>query len=482
MKESLAVELLRSLNRDELKELGDLVRSPYFNKSNVVIKLYSLLIKHSPGYTSRALERERIFKKLYPGKDYNEGTLKTRMAELTALIKEFILQSGLKNKHLERKIWLGTEYYKRKLFTLSEKKLNEAAACIEKDNITDTSYFRNKLLVLSEMNTLNLSRDMKHENYTISLERGEYLVNYSLNFMMQIMNDIEVSGMEAKVKPEFSAVNEFLKSFNIKEYLTKLEENNYKYYPALAIAYYGYASFLEPENEEYFFILKELVFTHYDKISASELYNFWSLLSNSAFLHYLKKGLAYAEQSHEINKFFIEKNILPASSHFPPLLYQNAVLNAIIVKDIEWAESFAVNYKERVIHETRENRFNYVMALIEFEKKNYERSLQYSSSLIFNDIFDKINARMVILKNYYELGHWEQVLSMLDSLKHFITENKELPEYTVTRLRKMIKHMGRAAGAKFSMKKLDYADYKEAENDKPFQISEWILIKMKELL
>lgn len=481
MHKSLVTELLKTLDKEELKLLGDFIRSPFFNKNKPLIKAYKIFYSCAPAYTARMLEKKKLFAKLYPGREYNEGTLKTRMSELATLIKEFILQRGFKKKEFERKIWLAAEYSKRKMFVLSEKQLNEASAFIEMD-VIDIEFFRKKLEILSERHSLNLLKDMKKETYTLSIERGEYLANYFLSLMMQIMNDIEITGMEAQLKTDMNVGKLFSESIDIKKFLAALEQKEYKYFPILAVPYYGYASFLEPGNEEYFFKLKELVFRYYDSISGMELYNFWSTLSNSAFLNYLDKGIVYAEHSHEINKFFIERNILPASGQFPSLLYQNAVLNAIIVKDLQWAENFATGYKDKLVSETAESRFNYVMSLIEFEKKNYSKSLEYAVNIKFNDIFDKINARMVTIKNYYELGHWEQVLSMLDSLKHFINESKELPEYNIIRLQKMVKYLGKATTVRSGTKKLDYADYKEAENDKPFQISEWVLNKMKELI
>jgi hypothetical protein len=482
MHNSIAIELLKGLSKEELRLLKDLIASPFFNRNKTLIRLFEIISDCAPGYTSRALERKKLFRKLYPGREFNEGTLKTRMSELVSLIKEFILQKGLKEKRLERKLWLSEELSKRKFFGMAEKQLNEASEEINESGAPDTDFFRKNLEILSQKHALYLAQDMKKETYMLSIERGEYLINYSLNMIMQIMNDIEITGMEAQVKPEIEIGKLFSENFNIKEFLSALEKKEYKYYPVLAVSYYGYASFLEPGNEEVFFKLKELVFEYHESISKKELYNFWSILSNSAFLNYLSKGVKFAEHSHEINKFFLERNVLPASGQFPPLLYQNAILNAIIVKDTEWAESFAASYKEKLVPGTSESRYSYVMALIEFEKRNFNRSLEYAISIRFNDVFDKVNTRMVVIKNYYELGHWEQVFSMLDSLKHFINESKELPEYNVVRLQKMAKYMGKLTAARADGKKLDYADFKEAEKEKPFQISEWILEKMKELV
>ncbi|MBN8568209.1 MAG: hypothetical protein J0M18_01155, partial [Ignavibacteria bacterium] len=62
------IDILKTLNKTELKSLGDFINSPYFNSIEKLKDLYIEVSKSYPDFTSKRLEDEAIHKKLYPGK------------------------------------------------------------------------------------------------------------------------------------------------------------------------------------------------------------------------------------------------------------------------------------------------------------------------------------------------------------------------------------------------------------------------------
>ena len=257
---------------------------------------------------------------------------------------------------------------------------------------------------------------------------------------------------------------------------------NYKLYPFLAINYYANLSLSDPEDENNFFKLKELIYNNYKNFSLNTVYNYWSMLSNAVIINYLNKGSKFLYEGHEINKFFIENMLFDPAKPLSAHAYQNTVVNALLVKDIEWCEKFIDEFKHLLTGDARENRYNFCKAMVLFEKKDYESSISFLNKVKHADWHFKITVRIYYLKNYFELGLHEQLHSLLDSLKHMIADNNALPGYVDERINKSLYYIGKIAGAKFDGKKLDDADLIEAEKIKYYNHKEWIIEKMKELL
>jgi hypothetical protein len=200
-------------------------------------------------------------------------------------------------------------------------------------------------------------------------------------------------------------------------------------------------------------------------------------------LYQKKGGSDILIEGHEVNVFFIEKKLFPQDRYFPAGAYQNTVVNAVMAGEPDWAESFAEKFKDKLSPESMNNRYNYSKAMISFNKKKYEESIKHLSFITHDNWHYKCNARMFYLQNYYELGMPEQVITLIDSFRHFISNNTEIiPGYLDEKIKVTLDQINKITGVKFGGKKLDYADYKRALDLKTILHKEWVLEKMKELL
>ena len=67
-------------------------------------------------------------------------------------------------------------------------------------------------------------------------------------------------------------------------------------------------------------------------------------------------------------------------------------------------------------------------AQLDFEKGEFGRVLERIADLKPDLFYLKIDIRNLTLMAYYELGYVESVISGLDSYRHFIADNKTIPE------------------------------------------------------
>ena len=73
------IEILQKFDKKELLKLGDFTRSPYLNSVEIVIKMFDEVAKCHPQYNSPKLSYEKMWKKLYPAKPYNDKIIRNRL-------------------------------------------------------------------------------------------------------------------------------------------------------------------------------------------------------------------------------------------------------------------------------------------------------------------------------------------------------------------------------------------------------------------
>ena len=91
MLKSSLLEILRTFSKQELIKFEDFVMSPYFNKKENVLKLFLEIKKYAPEFSSDNLEKEKVWKNMFPEKEYNYGIMKNFIHDLTGLSEKFIL-------------------------------------------------------------------------------------------------------------------------------------------------------------------------------------------------------------------------------------------------------------------------------------------------------------------------------------------------------------------------------------------------------
>ena len=79
---SKIVEIIRTLDSSEFKRLGKFIESPYFNDNRTPIKLYGFIDKYYPNFDKKNFTKENLYKYLFPGKSYNDSTLRKLLSQM----------------------------------------------------------------------------------------------------------------------------------------------------------------------------------------------------------------------------------------------------------------------------------------------------------------------------------------------------------------------------------------------------------------
>src|SRR5947209_8944843 len=126
MYRSSLIELLKTFSKQEMKDFGEYVHSPFFNKNINVSKLYAHIRKYHPELKEDKIEKEYTFRKIYNTSKYNDSLMRGTMFRLAKLAEDFIAYNQYKLNGIEEKKFPLKELRNRNVNRLFLKKFKEA--------------------------------------------------------------------------------------------------------------------------------------------------------------------------------------------------------------------------------------------------------------------------------------------------------------------------------------------------------------------
>jgi hypothetical protein len=470
MKKTQLAETLRSLNKNEFREFGKFVRSPFFNNRDEVIRFYNSIKKFYPDFDSDNFTKERIFKQVYKRKQYSDVMMRKLTSLMVNLIMEYLLVNFGKTNKLESDVKLLEILRERKmldLFVKKEKKVFE----LFKTSKHDFDLYNLQYRATSSINGVISLKDEKKMLRIFRKEHDDFMA-YFLSFVL--MQYIRLSEWSRIYTYNFDK-----KLFN--EVTQFLSNNKHEDYPLIPL-YYNMLMLLETGEERFFNTLKSQRIKYFEKVTQINNYNIAIVLIHHCYKKIQEGFGEYRIHQFELTKSLIENDLIPPG-YIEQYFFTNTVRYTSSMKEINWSLEFIEKFKDRLDPESKDEILNYTRSMIEFHRGNFDLSLKLLSSININRSNMKYDIKNIMLMNYYELGFSEQLISHIDAYKHFIArEDKKSLEFKekiklflscVLSLNQILADNNKTK-AELLKRKIENAPY--------FNHKEWLLSKTEELL
>jgi len=443
MIKSALIETIKTFSKQDIKEFGLFIQSPFFNTNQSVIKLYEQIKKLYPVFEEKHLDKNLLFEKAFGKIKYNDSFMRMTVFRCLELSKEFLIHRNLQNNHLMKETLLLDELNTRELNNLMMKSINELDKRINKQKFRDASAYLTKYRLEYFKNDIK-SRDTKTITYKDSLDKDLMLEQTSLNtfffisslkFFQYFLNQKSFV-VNAGGYPDFmNEVLEFLKL-----------NSKYLLVPVLNI-YYNIVLMLITKNDKYFFDLKKILFENKNDIGYLEKCNLIATLRNYAQSKYNEGYLEFRSSMIDIIKFSIEKDILTPSEkgkYISEMRFMNIVWAGIQTKEFDWLEEFIRKFTNRLEPNKRQYVLAHSSASIEFGKGHYTEALEkLGKSGPIKNVMYKTAIKQLTLMIYYELHWYVPASDLLDAYRHFIRTDKLLPEMYLTKGNSFINYYNR---------------------------------------
>ncbi len=197
MLKSSLLEIIRTFSKQEMAKFEDFVKSPYFNKKENIIKLFFEIKKNTPEFSVDNLEKENLWKNIFPGKEYNYGIMKNLIFDLSKLAEQFIVDLKFSKEKYKYNEYLISEllnrglkkYYLGKNSSL-KKELNSFPVNAGKSSISEyislMSAIADRSMFYSHM------YDPKAINVNDQIERDSYHISKLMLQLFGGYSDVEV--------------------------------------------------------------------------------------------------------------------------------------------------------------------------------------------------------------------------------------------------------------------------------------------------
>lgn len=423
------ITMLSTFSSNELAGFSKFLDSPFNNrKGPYIVKAFEAIRKFHPSYSSPEFTKEKVFSSLYGNKPYNDVLFRKILSELQKLAEDFLAAVTSGEFDFTRELRLLQVFRKRRLDKLFEKKYADVSRYLgNPTGKVNKDYFRSQYDMEIEGVNYELIKDRQEKTFE-GLKKIQQHITY--DFLINIL-DIQYNlmiGNDSSFRNEYNFITELIKHIDFDELKKFLKKNTAEQYPIFEIFYYRWLSYLEGENEKYYFKLKELVLKHLEYFNREEKYTMLIGLQNNA-IHKARAGkYEFHKEVFNINRIMIEKELYAAADDENMQLstFRNIFITARNVKENKWSEWFVENYISKLDPDKRENTYHFSRALIEFADRNYDKALRELQNLKYEHFMNKIDAQLLMLKIYYETGAFESALSLIDNLKHYYRDMKKV--------------------------------------------------------
>ncbi len=461
---SQTIEILKTLDKKELKRFGDFLQSPYFNNLTALIKIYYEVKKAHPEFIGSSLQSEVIFKKIYPNDNFKETRIQNLYAEFGTQLKKFLGYERFASEKTEIDIYTTEALMDKNLNKISQKVLNKF---LEENNNglqSDSDSFY-KLLRMNN-NYLTNQQFLREDGTEFFAERvNDYTETLMLFFFKNLFQlSALISDETVSQRKKKNNMNEIFDIVNIDKLFVYFDKNKPQYSSYLKIYYYMQPYVLRDMNEAQYNILKEEIL----KIIrlTSKITGYILIITIIHMLHeiMISKDKKYYREIFEFSKLFDELKFFPDKDipNFSNGAFHNIFIVAIILKEYDWAEDFVNEYSQYLNKEFRKNQKNYSMGILSFKKGKYEKSLDYFNEVDMIDIFEKVQLRIYYMMNYIELKAYESALSSLNTLKQFYKDSyKDIPDIVRPLIPDALKYFAEIIKCEEEGRKADPILYKE---------------------
>jgi hypothetical protein len=484
------LNIIGKFSPKEIREFGEFIISPFFNKNENVIKLYSYIKKFHPEFSDKRLEKEYVYKKVFSKGVYNDGFMRTAIYNLGKLAEDFLAYVNFSKNELDKGINLLEELNERKLEKVFLKYYSEIESDLEREKHHDAEYFYMKYKIKEQMEEYmdwSKFKNKDFKNYTLNTttyiydELTCFYITKALNHYRFMLDKASYE----QIDYDYSLLDSII------DYL--LTKNN-NYIKQIKIKLHLYEILIQKESKvEYYRILKDILVREKDSLSHSDRYSLHNILQAFCIRKSYEGDTSYKKDRFELYKICVEQKLYIASEHiyFDDLLFANITNSAATSGEFTWLENFIDGHQEQLSPENKDMVISYSFARMNFEKGAFVEALKCLNGIkTIKHIQFKLPIRDLTLMVLYELAEYSQAYYQIDSYRHFLTNNKNfLADSRYERINsfvkaytKLIKLRDKTKSAVNSKISAETAKLKcELEKNSNIQERSWLLQKVSEL-
>lgn len=459
--------LFDALSSEELKGLSKAVQSPFFNTRDEELRLFNYLLKNSKDKREQ-LQTDLIYKYVFKHDKTDLAKLRHVMTYLTRIIKRYItINEFEQNKSLNHLLYIRTLRQRNlnKLFTITYK---EAEQYLSQQALLEPDINFYKLQLHTEYYAHSIV-NRKAENHDLQKLSEDLDTYYAIQKLKHACNILSYKNIfQFDHRPEL-----------IDEVLALIQRKNLLADPLVNILYYSYQCLSYPDNEQYFGQLKNALLTNVSIIDLRELKDMFTLAINYCIKRLNVGESRFYNEVFDLYRSGIENRVFEENGQLSPFTYKNIVSIAIGLKEHDWCKSFIVDYKQKLKPAYQVDFYTYSLARYYFSIDDYDKVIDLLHEVEIKEQFTELDARVLLIKTYYELNEFNLLDYSISNLKQQI-KRKKLQTYHNNVYKNFAAVIRQLTNLRPYDKKARAALTKKISDKTAIAEKEWLKLKLKE--
>lgn len=409
------VNLFYQLSKIERNNLLKFAQSPYHQSRQDVYELFFYLNKFTQK-DIKALQKETVLnyvyakQKLEDRKAYDLATLAIKTLE------DFLAIEHFQQQKTRKLLTLLETCQERKLYTKSSGILKKINRHLQKKVIQNSDF-------------LFTDYQFKYQQY-----QQHHLQQQQRNapvFLQEVTDSLDTAYIAEKLKQACTilahqAVYKADYHTGLLPFIIEFIEKNKSYLaqPAIAVYYYCYQALSHPEEDIFFTKFKSLILTKTKFFPKHELRDLYLLAINYGIKGYNNNKKSYLTEVFELYQEALEQEILLQNGELSAFSFKNIVVIALKLGQLDWTATFIQKHQQYLNIAVRETYVHYSTSKLYFSQKAYKKAMLLLQQVEYSDLYLNIDAKVMLLQMYYELGEHETLDSFLNSFKAFLMRKK----------------------------------------------------------
>ncbi len=431
MNNSTLIQLFKSLDKADRRQLRKVVTSPFFNQKEDVMALFDYIDKHLEAGAPK-LRKEKAFAAVYPKQKFDVDRLYYPMSALTQIILKYLTINELEQQTPQYHRLLNRALRKRGAEKIYEKTLEDSKTYLNEQPLRNGQFHLDSFILTfgEEFHTKQkLHRDADFGLQDIANDFHFYAISETLRLGIALLSHQVVAKREYN-QPLLAAA------------LTIAEQH--LDVPAIATQYFAFQTLsaahqIAPAHSTeqtvenatdteggFFQKLKKEITDNKKLFPETELRDLILVAINYCIRRQNRGELAYIHEALDLFQLGLKEGVLLESGILSPYTYKNVLMLALKINKYEWAEQFLVDYKKFLPEKERENLYKYNYAVFNFRKNDFTTAIQLLQEVNLKEVLFNLDARRMLARIYYDLKEFNALDSYIESSKIYLHRQNDI--------------------------------------------------------
>lgn len=418
MKNSKTITYISDLSFKDRDKFRQFVYSPYINQHQKTRELLDLLLSYLDK-SGQEVDMERLFGKLFPEEAFEEQKLHNLFSGLKKLYLRFLALEELELNTLAEELLILESCNRKNFFDLLVARARLLDKKLEEYPVRDSSFhytrYRMRVMLGYHAGTFG---DRAKTSDTFQ-EMMDHLDRYYLAEKLRHACHLLAHSMLLNLQYDFGMLPMLVHT---------MAEDPAKYTSDADIeAYYTIWMSLQKDNQDTHYLhMKKMLRDRFEALSKNAQTDLYGFANNYCIRQINAGNSSYQGELFELYKQGLERELLLVNGHLSEWDYKNIATLGCSLKAFEWTEDFLESFQEKLPANRRENAYNYNLANLYYNKRQYDKVLSTLFRVQFTDVKYHLNTTFLLLRTYYAKGDVEALYSLIDTLRVYILRNRQI--------------------------------------------------------